>query len=200
VRRAPWVTVGTVAVCTAASVAAAFPGGGELLQYDRARVAAGEIWRLLTGQMVHWTARMAIADLAVLLVLGFWLEREGRRRAVSLALGLGAVFVAAGVALLPSSVLFSRGSSGLASALFVLTALEAVRPPARFSSRALAAGALLLFAAKLTWEIAGGRPLFAGGLPENVEAMPLIHLLGGIAGAISSTRAPRSTAHRAPCS
>ena len=54
---------------------------------------------------------------------------------------------------------------------------------ARFSSRALAAGALLLFAAKLTWEIAGGHPLFAGGLPEDVEAMPLIHLLGGIAGA-----------------
>jgi rhomboid family GlyGly-CTERM serine protease len=191
------VTVGTVAACAAAS---SLSGCGDLLQYDRSRVADGEIWRLLTGQMVHWTARMAIADLAVLLVLGVWLEREGRRRAVSLALGLGAVFVAAGIALLPPRLSFYRGSSGLASALFVLAALEAVRPPARSASRALAAGALLLFAAKLAWEITGGHPLFAGGLPEDVEAMPLIHLLGGIAGAISSIRAPRSTAHRAPCS
>jgi rhomboid family GlyGly-CTERM serine protease len=200
------VTVGTVVVCAIASFASAFPGGGELLQYDRARVDDGEIWRLLTGQMVHWTAQMAIADLAVLLVLGSWLEMEGRRRAVSLALGLGAVLVAAGVQLLPPSLPLYRGSSGLASALFVLGALEAVRPPARLSSRALAAGALLLFAAKLTWEIAGGHPLFAGGLPDNVEAVPLIHLLGGLAGAvafaadrrISSDRAPRSTGHRAP--
>ena len=197
-----------MAACAAASVAASLSGGAELLQYDHARVAEGELWRLLTGQMVHWTARMAIADLAVLLVLGFWLEREGRRRAVSLALGLGAVFVAAGVVFPPSGVPFYRGSSGLASALFVLAALEAVRPPARLSSRTLAAGALLIFAAKLAWEIAGGHPLFAGGLPQDVEPMPLIHLLGGIAGAVafgadrrfSSVRAPGSTEHRAPYS
>lgn len=204
-RRVPWVTLGIVAVCAAASSLSA---SAELLQYDRARVAGGEIWRLLTGQMVHWTARMSIADLTVLLILGVWLEKEGRRRAVSLALGLGAIFVAAGVALLPPRLPFYRGSSGLASALFVLAALAAVRPPAGLSSRALAAGALVLFAAKLAWEIAGGHPLFAGGLPRDVEPMPLIHLLGGIAGAvalgadrrISSARDPRSTEHRAPCS
>ena len=181
-RRLPWVTAGTVAAC---AVASSLPGGGELLQYDRARVAGGEIWRLLTGQMVHWTAEMAAADLLVLLTLGFWLELAGRRRAVACALALGAVFVAAGVELLRPGYLFYRGSSGLASALFVLTALAAMRPPARLSSRVLAVCALGLFAAKITWEIAAGHPLFAGDLPETVEVMPLAHLLGGVAGAMA---------------
>jgi rhomboid family GlyGly-CTERM serine protease len=176
------VTAGTVAACVLAS---SLPGGGEVLQYDRARVADGELWRLLTGQMTHWTARMAAVDLAVLLALGVWLEMGGRRRAVALALGIGALLTAAGVELLLPGLGVYRGSSGLASALFVLAALEAMRPPARLPSRAMAAGALLLFAAKVTWETAGGHPLFAGGLPAEVAPVPLVHLLGGLGGALA---------------
>jgi len=170
--RFPWVTGGIVAACAAAS---SLPGGGESLQYDRARVAAGEVWRLLTCQMVHWTARMAIADLAVLFALGLWLESGGRRRGLLFALGLGALLVAVGVQLLRPDLALYRGSSGLASALFVLTALEAMRPPARHAARLLAACALVLFAAKVAWETAGGRPLFAGVLSDGVAAIPLVH-------------------------
>jgi rhomboid family GlyGly-CTERM serine protease len=176
------VTAGTVAAC---AVASCLPGGGALLQYDRARVAEGEVWRFVTGQMVHWTARMAVADLAVLLAFGLWLELAGRRRAVSSALGLAAVLVAVGIQLLRPDLTLYRGSSGLASALFVLACLEAMRPPARLSSRILAAGALLLFSAKVAWEMSGALPLFAGDLPEAVAAVPLAHLLGGLAGAMA---------------
>jgi rhomboid family GlyGly-CTERM serine protease len=182
VRRFPWLTAGTVAACAAAS---SLPGGGALLQYDRARVADGEVWRLVTGQMVHWTAPMAVADLTVLLVLGAWLELEGRRRAAACALGLGALLAAAGIQFLRPGLSLYRGSSGLASALFVLTCLEALRPPARLSSRVLSACALLLFAAKIAVEMMTGHPLFAGDLPEMVDAVPLVHLLGGLAGAVA---------------
>jgi rhomboid family GlyGly-CTERM serine protease len=164
------------------------------LQYDRAQVAAGQVWRLLTGQMVHWTARMAVADLAVLLALGLWLETGGRRRALLLALILGAIGVVLGVQLLPPGLTLYRGSSGLASALFVLTALEAARPPARPSARLLALAALLLFAAKIAWEAAGGHPLFAGTLPPGVEVAPAVHLLGGLAGAIAFVSSPPAAA------
>jgi rhomboid family GlyGly-CTERM serine protease len=176
------VTAGTVAAC---AVASSLPGSGALLQYDRARVADGEIWRFVTGQMVHWTARMAVADLAVLLAFGLWLELGGRRRAVSCTLGLAAILVAVGVQLLRPDLTLYRGSSGLASALFVLTCLEAMRPPARLSSRVLAGCALLLFSAKIAWEMSGASPLFAGDLPGAVAAVPLAHLLGGLAGAMA---------------
>jgi rhomboid family GlyGly-CTERM serine protease len=178
VRRFPWVIVAVVATCAAAS---ALPGGGALLEYDRARVAGGEAWRLLTGQMVHWTGRMALADLAVLLGLGLWLETTGRRRTLLLALALGAAITALGVQFLQPGLAVYRGSSGLAAALFVLSALEAMRPPAGRAFR-LAACALLLFTAKVAWETAGGTPLFAGDLPAGVAPTPLVHLLGGLAG------------------
>jgi rhomboid family GlyGly-CTERM serine protease len=179
VRRVPWVILTAVAACAAVS---ALPGGGALLEYDRARVAGGEVWRLLTGQMVHWTARMALADLAVLLGLGLWLEIGGRRRALLLALALGAAVTALGVQFFQPGLAVYRGSSGLAAALFTLTALEAMRPPAGRRTFRLAACALLLFTAKVAWETAGGTPLFAGDLPDGVAATPLIHLLGGLAG------------------
>jgi len=179
VRRVPWVILTAVAACAAVS---ALPGGGALLEYDRARVAGGEVWRLLTGQMVHWTARMALADLAVLLGLGLWLEIGGRRRALVLALALGAAVTALDVQFFQPGLAVYRGSSGLAAALFTLTALEAMRPPAGRRTFRLATCALLLFTAKVAWETAGGTPLFAGDLPDGVAASPLIHLLGGLAG------------------
>jgi len=182
VRRFPWVILTALAAMAACAVASALPGGGALLEYDRARVAGGEVWRLLTGQMVHWTARMALADLAVLLGLGLWLEIGGRRRALLLALALGAAVTALGVQFFQPGLAVYRGSSGLAAALFVLAALEAMRPPAGQRSFRLAACALLLFTAKVAWETAGGTPLFAGDLSDGVAATPLIHLLGGLAG------------------
>jgi len=60
-----------------------------------------------------------------------------------------------------------------------------MRPPARLSSRVLAGCALLLFSAKIAWEMSGASPLFAGDLPGAVEAVPLAHLLGGLAGAMA---------------
>ena len=72
--RFPWIS----SAFAAAGLAVAFvPGGAEVLQYDRARVAAGELWLLLSGQLAHWTLRMALVDLGVLLVLGAWLEARG---------------------------------------------------------------------------------------------------------------------------
>jgi hypothetical protein len=47
--RFPWLTLTLVALCMVAD--------GTAFQYERYRVAEGEAWRLLTGQMVHWTPR-----------------------------------------------------------------------------------------------------------------------------------------------
>ena len=51
----------------------------EALEYHRDGVAAGELWRLLTGQLVHWSTAMLMADFAVLLVAGFLLARTSPR-------------------------------------------------------------------------------------------------------------------------
>ncbi len=67
----------------------------------------GEVWRLLTGQLIHWTPRMAAFDVGMLLGLGTWLETQGdrlARRAAALVLG-------AGLSALAVSTCFRRISS-----------------------------------------------------------------------------------------
>ena len=61
-KRFPWITLGLATLCAAMAFLPA-----TALEYDRIRVGEGEAWRLLTGQTVHWTARMAVFDLGMLL-------------------------------------------------------------------------------------------------------------------------------------
>jgi rhomboid family GlyGly-CTERM serine protease len=176
--RFTWVTAGLAGLCLLAAFVPA-----ETLQFDRARVEAGEVWRLLAGQMVHWTPRMAFLDLGMLLGLGAWLEARGDRRTMTLALALGGCLTALAVAAFSPGLSVYRGSSGLASALFVLAALRIAEESER--SRALAWAAILLFLAKAAVEAATGRAFFAGPLPDGVAVVPLVHLFGGAAGLLA---------------
>jgi membrane associated rhomboid family serine protease len=172
-KRFPWMTLALVVLCSVAD--------GTAFEYERSR----EVWRLLTGQMVHWTPRMALFDLGMLLGLGAWLEIRGDRRLAAVALGLGAVLTAVAVHLSPNLSVY-RGSSGMASALFVLAAFRIADSPGDSLdpwTRTLAVAAVALFLAKAAFESLAGQTLFAGELPEGVRVVPLVHLLGGLAGA-----------------
>src|SRR5947209_1606633 len=175
-KRFPWLTVTLAALCAAASLVPA-----AALEYDRGRVAAGEVWRLLTGQLVHWTPRMALFDLGMLLGLGAWLEMRGDRRLAIMALALGGGLTALAVDALSPGLLVYRGSSGLASALFVLAAVRVAESRDPWT-RVLAKAAVALFLAKAGCEAVAGQALFAGPLPPGVGVVPLVHLLGGLGG------------------
>jgi rhomboid family GlyGly-CTERM serine protease len=179
--RWPWVSLTVVAACLAAGL---LTGGGESIQYERSRVASGDIWRLLTGQMVHWTPRMALVDLGMLLLLGASLEATGRRPAASLAIGASVVLCAAGIHVIPSGQELYRGSSGIASALFVLLCLELIVTSRSPRVKLLSAAALTLIVVKAVWESSTGRALGAGALPDGVVVSARVHLLGGLAGAL----------------
>jgi len=192
-KRFPWMSVAFVALCILASLADA-----TALEYRR-----GEVWGLLTGQMIHWTPRMAIFDLGMLLALGAWLEIRGDRRLAAVSLGLGAVLTAVAVHLSPD-LSYYRGSSGMASALFVLAAFRIADSPDPWT-RTLALAAVALFLAKAAFESFAGETLFAGPLPDGVRVVPLVHLLGGMAGLTdhlilrtngAARRALRATASR----
>jgi hypothetical protein len=175
-KRFPWMTLALVALCAIAD--------GSALEYQR----SGEVWRLLTGQMVHWTPRMAFFDLGMLLGLGAWLEIRGDRQLAAVSLVLGAVLTAVAIHLSPDLSLY-RGSSGMASALFVLAAFRIAGSPDPWT-RALAVSAVALFLAKAAFESLAGQTLFAGELPQGVRVVPLVHLLGGLAGAAHLAKRP----------
>jgi rhomboid family GlyGly-CTERM serine protease len=177
--RFPWISAALVVLYAVASLADV-----NVLEYERSRVAAGEVWRLLTGQMVHWTTRMAAWDLGMLLGLTAWLEIREDRRLAAATLALGAVLTAVAVHLSPDLAMY-RGSSGMASALFVLAAFRIADSPDPWT-RALAVSAVALFLAKAAFESLAGETLFAGPLPEGVRVVPLVHLLGGLAGTVGA--------------
>lgn len=187
----PWIALALAALCAAAALVP-----GTALEYDRVRVAAGEVWRLLTGQMIHWTARMAAFDLGMLLGLGIWLEIRGDRRLAAVTLALGGGLTALAVHALSPGLLVYRGSSGAASALFVLAAVRVANSPDPWT-RVLALAAVALFLAKAAFESLSGQTLFAGPLPQGVRVVPLVHLLGGLSGLVAGWRVRGMAARRA---
>jgi len=178
--RFPWLTCCLV---SSALLASLLPGLGGALEFARAPIGNGEIWRLVSGQLVHWTPRMALLDLGAVLILGVWVERRSRILAVAVTSG-GLLLTGLGLFFLAPDVEIYRGASGLASALFVAAALETLRDGG--VSRRLAGAALLLFLAKVTWEMATGVAVAAGPLPAGVSVTPAVHLLGAGAGLLAS--------------
>jgi hypothetical protein len=200
VGRAPVVSLILGAVVAAAS---AVPGAAEALQHDRELVRSGEIWLPLTGQLVHWTMRMAALDLSALLALGAWLEIRSGRRAFVVAVAAGALSTAA-VLLACAEMAVYRGSSGMTSALFVRVALATAARHGGWRGFALRIAAVAL-PLKAAAEIVGGEPLFAGSLPPGVTVQPLVHLAGGLSGWWASARAgvrpphPSAPSGPSPC-
>jgi rhomboid family GlyGly-CTERM serine protease len=167
----------TLALVGAGLLLSFTPGLPDVLEYDRDAVNGGQIWRLLTGQLVHWTARMTLIDLGVILLLGAWLETYSRKLLL-LSLASAPIVIGAGLHLLPSGLDIYRGSSGLATALFVCMAFVLLRG----KRRGFALLALMMMMAKIVWELWSGSPIAAGDLPNGVEVAPLAHLLGAVAG------------------
>jgi rhomboid family GlyGly-CTERM serine protease len=153
---------------------------GTSLEYDRDRVAAGESWRLVTGQLVHWSAPMMAADLGVLLVAASFVERRSRWLLI-LSLVISTAAVAAGVHFLETGLIRYRGSSGLASGLVVTAALDQYHQRGR--SRLLAAAILATIVLKVLYELATGTAAFPGTTPLGVVVAPWVHVAGAAAGA-----------------
>jgi hypothetical protein len=125
---------------------------------------------------------MAWVDLGVglaLVALLVW-RRRGRLAFRAALLGLLATAVAIHCGL---SIATYRGSSGIAAALFVAAAFELMR---HSGSRSLAITALFLFVIKTVWETLSGEAFAAGPLPPGVTVQPLVHLAGGLAGALAA--------------
>lgn len=181
-RRVPWLSASVV---LAGALVALFPNGSEVFEYDQAQVTSGAIWLLLTGQLAHWSLRMAAFDLGAVLLLGGLLEIRGARRLATLAIAGGALATAATVHFLPPHLALYRGASGLASSLFVALAIELVRKEAGWR-RMAALVAIAGFVLKVAWEVKTGQPIAAGALPPGVVVTPVVHAAAGLAGAAAA--------------
>ena len=153
-------------VCAAAELAG--EAGRAALRYERAGVAAGELWRLLSGSIVHLGPRHLALNLAALVVL--WALAPGtlRGRRGALAIVGGALGVGLGLFALAPAVGWYVGVSGVLHGLLALAARDLIR-----ARDALGIPLALLLVGKLAWESAAGPLPFtaaAAGGPVIVVA------------------------------
>lgn len=170
---------GAALVCLAL---AALPVVG-VLACDRSAVLAGEIWRLWSGHLVHFSPAHLLLDVTVLAVAGAVAERELGSRFVLAALAFGMPVLAALLLLAEPSLAEYRGCSGIA-VLLAAAAMVSLWRRLRGARRELALlGAV--FAAKVALDAAGfGGSL--GGLPPGVAVAWQAHLLGALLGAAAA--------------
>ncbi|MDH5558424.1 MAG: rhombosortase [Alphaproteobacteria bacterium] len=153
----------------------ALPGLSHWLVYDREHVLAGEVWRLVTGHAVHFSWSHAGWNLALFSLAGVWLERHARVPYLWL---ISCTALAGGLCFLVFMPDMARygGLSGVVSAMVVYLALIEMRQPG--PTRMLWGAILLLFAAKVGYELLVGRALFAAPGATPFEVAPVAHIIG----------------------
>lgn len=146
------------------------------LRYEPAAIRAGEVWRLLSGHLVHLGWIHLALNLAALGVLA--LALPATRGLAALAAASAALMLATSAGLLLGSpeVVWYVGFSGVLHGLVVLAA-GALWPGRRLVAALLVAGVAL----KVVWEQAtGGDPALAAAIGGSVIVDA--HLYGALGG------------------
>jgi rhomboid family GlyGly-CTERM serine protease len=159
------------------------PALTNVLQFDRAAIARGELWRLVTGHWTHWSPSHLAWDLAAFLALGIACVRR-RPQATAWTLMVGSIAIGAAVWFGQPQFSTYRGMSGLDAALFGLLAVDLLMGTRLHAVRAGIAAILLCFLAKLDFEMMSGRAFFVDSAAAGFVPVPLAHAVGAAVGGV----------------
>jgi rhomboid family GlyGly-CTERM serine protease len=167
-------------LAAAAVVIFLWPGLSAHLQYDRAAVAAGEVWRLVSGHWAHYSFDHVLWDVVAFSALGVACERRSRARFL-VCLGTSALAISVSVWLMLPQIQVYRGLSGIDSALFTFLAAsmwidghQSERP----GLQAIAMTCVSAFLLKVAFELNTGRTLFVEEMDAGAVGVPLAHIVG----------------------
>lgn len=175
-----------LAVCAVLLVPVLFGDAGrEALRYDRAGLAAGQWWRLLSAHIVHLDFdHAALNSLGLVLMWALFARDYGPRQWLAVVLGSVAA-IDAGLWLRDSTIAWYVGSSG------VLHGVMAAGTLAHLRRRDLDGWILAIFiVVKLIYEQSSGALPFTDGHAGVVVDAHLFGTLGGVA--IAACLRPRT--------
>jgi rhomboid family GlyGly-CTERM serine protease len=175
------VTLAIGAVCLLFACAGEPVAAG--LAWERGAILHGELWRLWSGHVVHFSSSHAAADTLVLFAMGLYAEPLVGSRRFGRMLAIAALLLSLGMLALAPSLDEYRGASGLATLTAVLAGALAWRrhPP----SRAIIACGALALASKTLWELGSHTAAFTD-LPAGVAVAWQAHVLGALLGACAA--------------
>lgn len=156
------------------------PGSFDSLAYDRSKIFGGQLWRVITGHWVHFTASHLAWNLVVLIPAGVWLEKRDRCAARATLLFSPLAISLALLTFAPSLGIYA-GISGVASGVLVALAVNGLRTEPR--ARWLWLAVLVLFAAKVAIESLRNHPLNPELTTQAIQSVPIAHLVGAVVGA-----------------
>ena len=171
----------TLCVVALAGLVWLFPGSADLLIYDRNAILAGEIWRLWTGHLVHFSMSHVVLDGSAWLVCGWLLEARTRNNCPLLLL-IGPPLISLSLFTFVPEMSRYGGLSALVVLAMVHVALNWAKESIQL--RWLAGTALLLLGIKIAYELASPVALFAS-LPSAAVA-PASHLAGAVLALLGS--------------
>lgn len=169
---APLVTVVILALALAAYL---YPPLATFIVYDRGAILGGEIWRLITCPLVHFSGDHLLFNAMILAAAGYLIERKHSRLfahlciAVALAGSLCLIFLSPGISVF-------GGLSGIATMAVVFLAADEAGRGSR--GRFLWFAVLALTAGKVLAEWILRAPFFVS--PETFVIIPSVHIAGGL--------------------
>jgi rhomboid family GlyGly-CTERM serine protease len=173
-----WLVPAGIALA-AVAIALAGDAGREYLRYDRAAIAAGELWRLLTGHFVHLGVSHLLLNLAGLLLVWFLVCQYLTHAQWALALGISIVGIDAGFWWLEPQLSWYVGLSGALHGMLAAGVVMGM-PEGRAETKILAAAVV----AKLAYEQLVG-PLPGSEASSGGNVIVAAHLYGALAGALT---------------
>jgi rhomboid family GlyGly-CTERM serine protease len=145
------------------------------LEYRREAVISGEVWRLVSGHLVHFSPRHALLDGTALAALAYALHRLDASKPLWPRLAVSAVAMSLFLAAMLPNMISYRGASGLAMVLagMLLRTLWALRPAWRPGLAAFAA----LLCSKMLLDVLGWTA-DSSVLPAGVQITWQAHAAG----------------------
>lgn len=168
-------------------MAAAIAGSGAeaaaVLVYDRDLILSGELWRIVTGNWVHFSKSHFAYDLLAFGLAGSLIELRGHR-GFGWFCFLSPVLICFSVFLTQPQLQIFGGLSGIATGAMVLLSLHGLRE--RTAWRWICLLALLAIAVKTGLEFATGQMGFAGSDAVVIRAVPESHVAGALSAIVTT--------------
>ena len=174
-RQVPVITLIAVGAALAVQL---LPGLHPFLIYNRTAVLNGELWRLVTGQWVHFTARHFLYDAMVFGVAGWMIECSGCPNYAWLC-GLAPLAIGVGVLALEPQLEICGGLSGMATAVVVFLTLWGLEKPGAW--RWICLLVLVVTIAKILFEMLTGHFVFLELEDHSIVLAPTSHVVGALA-------------------
>ena len=154
------------------------PNSAPLIVYDRAAILSGEVWRLITGNWVHFSVSHLVYDSATLGIVGWMIERRGYPYYKSLYI-LAPFLIGTGLLAAQHDLHFYGGLSGVACGAVVYLTLHGLREPGPW--RWICLNVLFLTTGKIILESAINAFAFVKVDDVPFAPVPLSHVLGALA-------------------